>query len=127
MSETTEVKGQFGLDQSGGTGKKLKLYFFSDMSDNFKHTYYSKKAVQKQLLNTIVGNHDLICCCDEPLTHICGLIFEQAQPTNFTEEQKKQIRKCLGDGDAAATPEKEDGGFGPGDLEKLFEEDTTTG
>ena len=27
VSETTEVKGQFGLDQSGGTGKKLKINF----------------------------------------------------------------------------------------------------
>lgn len=27
VSETTEVKGQFGLDQSGGTGKKLKYSF----------------------------------------------------------------------------------------------------
>lgn len=27
VSETTEVKGQFGLGQSGGTGKKLKTLF----------------------------------------------------------------------------------------------------
>ncbi len=28
VSETTVVKGQFGLGQSGGTGKKLKLILF---------------------------------------------------------------------------------------------------
>ncbi len=30
VSETTEIKGQFGLGQSGGTGKKLKNIYFTD-------------------------------------------------------------------------------------------------
>ncbi len=36
VSETTEVKGQFGLGQSGGTGKKLKYIYFTDMSSLWK-------------------------------------------------------------------------------------------
>ncbi len=31
VSETTEVKGQFGLGQSGGTGKKLKIIYISQI------------------------------------------------------------------------------------------------
>lgn len=83
----------------------------------------TSNASQKQLLNTIVGNHDLICGCDEPLKHVACLIFEKAQPTNFTEKEKKTIKKCLGEngGDADGT---EDLGISTGDLEKLFAEDT---
>ncbi len=94
------------------------------MSDLYKHTYLGKNAQQKQLLNTICGNHDLICNCDEPLKHVCLLIFEKAQPRNFTESQKKLIKKCLGeeDGDGAA----DDLGIQDGDLEQLFAEEDTT-
>lgn len=83
----------------------------------------TSKALQKQLLNTICGNHDLACGCDDPLKHVACLIFQQAKPTNFTEQEKSLIRKCLGDADgdgAAADTLAIDGG----DLEQLFAEDT---
>ncbi len=43
VSETTVVKGQFGLDQSGGTGKKLKIIlYFTD-----EHIYTTKTKYKK--------------------------------------------------------------------------------
>lgn len=100
------------------------------MTENYHPTYFTKRAVQNQLLNSIVGNHDLVCSCDAPMTHLAALIFENAQPTNFTEKQKKQIKKCLGIGEedtATHGDADDDGGISPGDLEKLFAEDTDTG
>lgn len=100
------------------------------MSDNYHPTYFTKRAVHNQLLNSIVGNHDLVCSCDSPLTHVSALIFEHAQPTNFTEKQKKIIRKCLGDGDHTGETlgdAAEDGGLSAGDLEKLFADDADSG
>lgn len=98
------------------------------MSDNFCPPKYSPKALQNQLINSIIGNHDLLCGCDNPTTHLAALLFEKTNPTNFTEEQKKIIRKCLGDDhtttDIAAI---EDGGFSEGDLEQLFAEDGDEG
>lgn len=95
------------------------------MSSMYNPTYLGKNALQNQLLNTICGNHDLICKCDEPLKHTALLIFEKARPTNFTEEQKKTIKKCLGEdaGDGAVDTTDH---IDPGDLEKLFAEDTVT-
>ncbi len=63
------------------------------MSSKFEHTYLTKNSLQKQLLNTLVGNHDLCCKCDKPLTHLAVLIFEKAKPTNFTK--KKTIIKKM--------------------------------
>ncbi len=94
------------------------------MSEFYKHTYLTKNAQQKQLLNTLVGNHDLICCCDEPLKHIFVLIAEKAKPTNFTEQQKKLIKQCLGEEDTAGDQEDHTGfDIDSGDLEKLFADD----
>lgn len=94
------------------------------MSENFCPTQYNEKALQKQLLNTIIGNHDLICGCNSATTHLAALIFEQASPTNFTNQQKKTIKQCLGE-DHTTTDiiDEEDGGFSAGDLEQLFAED----
>ncbi len=98
------------------------------MSENFCPTKYSGKALQTQLLNSIVGNHDLICGCDEPTTHLAALIFEHARPTKFTEQQKKTIQKCLGDDPTTtAMAAADDGGFSEGDLEDLFAEDGDEG
>ncbi len=98
------------------------------MSSRFEHTYLTKNGLQGQLLNTLVGNHDLCCKCDEPLTHLAVLIFEKAKPTNFTEKEKTIIKKCLGegDGDGTTTGDAIDG-LGDGDLEKLFAEDGDDG
>ncbi len=94
------------------------------MTEYFQHTYLTKKGLQRQLLNTIVGNHDLVCKCNEPLTHVAALIFEDAKPTNFTEKQKKIIKQCLGED--AGTTTGEDLAIDGGDLEQLFAEDDDT-
>lgn len=94
------------------------------MSENFCPTKYNGRALQTQLLNTIIGNHDLICGCDHPTTHLAALIFEQASPSNFTDQQRKTIKKCLGeDRTTTDTIDEEDGGFSAGDLEQLFAEE----
>ncbi len=119
MSETTEIKGQFGLDQSGGTGKKLKIYLFYRMSlskhENLKFT------------NAVYHLHDLICPCEKGIKHSIQILLNQTK-NEFSTTDIKDIQKCLG-----TTPTEEDGvadgiDFGD-DLEKLFaadtEEDTT--
>lgn len=89
------------------------------MSD-FINPRYGKNAMKNQLLNTIVGNHDLVCSCESPLKHITNIIFEKAPPSNFTEEEKKKIKKCLGEEPTTDLIATEDDGFGPGDLDQLF-------
>lgn len=91
------------------------------MSTHFKPTFYSNEGKEKQLLNSLVGNHDLVCGCDHPTKHIASIIFKYSQPTEFDKQDTDNIKKCLGstpagDGDAVD-------GLLEGDLEKLFEED----
>lgn len=97
------------------------------MTHLYKPTYLTKNSQQKQLLNTIVGNHDLICGCDEPLKHLGLLIFEKAKPSNFTEQEKSIIKSCLGEENTTGGQDADDG-FTDGDLAALFtEEPTETG
>lgn len=122
MSETTEVKGQFGLDQSGGTGKKLKIFYFTDMSTRWITPKTSLKQQKLQWINLLCHDHDIFCGCSSPLEHTAALIFEQEPDLRFRPPEKDLIQKCLttqdtteGDGDQDA--------FGEGDLEDLFKED----
>lgn len=96
------------------------------MSNHFKPTFYNDTAKEKQYLNCLVNCHDLWCGCDEPLKHTASTIFKFCGPTDFNEEDKQNILKCLGNGTTTTTAadggDQEDGGFGPGDLEKLFSE-----
>ncbi len=115
MSETTVVKGQFGLDQSGGTGKKLKyILYFTRYVRLPKPSLYKGKAAELQWINLIHSTHDSFCGCETPLQHLKHLLnSEECPPTTTT-------------GDAAGSKEgADDPGFDEGDLERLFEEDTT--
>lgn len=115
MSETTEVKGQFGLGQSGGTGKKLKMFVLQ----------MQKSASNLEFVNTFVHVHDLGCSCNKPTVHCLLMLCEQLR-NELTTEEKQQIAKCLGittTTDAAAAT-AQDIDFGE-DLEKLFAEDIT--
>lgn len=94
------------------------------MTSMHKHTFYGAKALQDQFLNSICGNHDLMCSCDDPLKHTCLLILQKAKPT-FTDDQKKIIKKCLGEEDGDGDPATTALDIDAGDLEKLFAEDTT--
>ncbi len=64
------------------------------MTSMHKHTYYGAKALQSQYLNTICGNHDLMCSCDDPLKHTALLILQKAKPT-FTDEERKLLKDAL--------------------------------
>ncbi len=114
MSETTVVKGQFGLVQSGGTGKKLKNSFFLQMSNLQKPTNYSKNGLNNQILNTYVNIHDLNCGCDNALKHIVLQILEK----------EPEIKKCLTTTTTGETTgDGEEDVLGEGDLERFFAED----
>lgn len=90
------------------------------MSDNYKHTWYSKRQLGKQYLNGICGMHDLWCGCDDPLKHTATLIFEEAKPTNFSTKDQQTIKKCLGEETTATETGDQDDGFEGGDLDRLF-------
>ncbi len=132
MSETTVVKGQFGLSQSGGTGKKLKIYFFTDMS--WKKPEYGIKGRELCWLNSTIQSHDCFCGCNDPITHMIKLCIDKGGVFNFNIESAKKLLKCHSTettpdaGFGETTTEKEDtgpeGDLNFGDLEKLFEEDT---
>ena len=96
------------------------------MSKHMKPTFYNDNAKEKQFLNCIVNCHDLYCSCNKPLKHTASNIFKFCEPTNFNEEDKQNILKCLENGTTTTTggdeEDPENGGFGPGDLKKLFSE-----
>lgn len=118
MSETTEIKGQFGHGQSGGTGKKLKIYIFLQMSD-YIPPKYSKRQLDLQNVNTYVNVHDCSCRCKSPLKHIIQQILHQ-EPT-----LKPWLATTIADA-GNHDGEKDIDGFGPGELEALFAEGEDT-
>ena len=85
---------------------------------------YTKNGIEKQLINTLHGNHDLCCGCNDPGSHLTYLLMKHCQPTSFNKEERKEIKKWHGTLGGDTTDLEEDFGFQPGDLEKLFEEDT---
>lgn len=87
-------------------------------------TYYNSTAKDQQLINCMVGQHDLVCGCEEPTAHLAFLLITKAKPTNFTPEEKQQLKKCLDIGEDPTIKEDIDT-VDFGDLEKLFEEDAT--
>ncbi len=113
MSETTVVKGQFGLDQSGGTGKKLKIFYFTEMN-NWQNPTLGPRAQQIQWINLIFTSHDMICGCNDTWKHLKTLLEDHQVQCHF--------------GGPAATAgtqdDKENGDpLESGDLELLFKED----
>ncbi len=81
---------------------------------SFKPIKTSLKNRKLDWINTIVHIHDLQCrLVKNLLQHTVKEIFAQ----------EPSIKKCLTTGEDPIT--EEDAGFGPGDLEKLFAEDTT--
>ncbi len=74
---------------------------------------YGPQGLEKQYVNTIFGNHDLFCSCEEPAKHTIFLLKQTQKPcpgtTDTTEDHTKDID------------------FDVGDLETLFAEDTDAG
>lgn len=76
------------------------------MSKHLQPCIYEGRAKELQLINCLIGTHDLACGCTEPLIHIENLIQSTKTPT------------CHGTtttGDAAD-------GLDIGDLDALFAE-----
>lgn len=93
------------------------------MSKFYKPLNISQKHKNLQWINLIVGQHDMLCHCDDPLKHTIFAILEQEPSIKFTEEESKQLQKCLtstDQGDGAGGVDD----FGDGELERLFAEDT---
>lgn len=125
MSETTVVKGQFGLGQSGGTGKKLKAcILFTDMCSIWKKPKFTPRQQENQWMNLMWNTHGQFCDCEDPLTHFMILINRDG-PCPKPVEDILNI-KCLLTGAPTSgdtTKEEEETGFTDGDLENLFKED----
>nr|QMI58088.1 ORF2 [Torque teno virus] len=82
---------------------------------------FNNKKNQLKFINCVVGCHDLLCECYNPLFHSAKIILKQLEP-EITPQEKQQLQECLGTKD---TTKEEDAttGIDIGDLEKLFEED----
>lgn len=90
----------------------------------FKPQVYNDKKLQLLITNSLIHSHDLACDCSDPTFHSTLLILNQLGK-EFTDEQKHQLKKCLG-----TTTENKDtvdhgDDFGK-DLENLFAEDGDT-
>ncbi len=84
----------------------------------------NNKKDQLKFINCVIGCHDLVCECYNPLMHSTKILLKQLAP-ELQEPEKLQLKKCLGE--EPTTAEEEETGFDIGDLEKLFgEEDAAT-
>lgn len=85
--------------------------------------YLTPKGKKNALINCFVGGHDLICSCKNPAYHCLEILASTLGP-QLKEEEKNQIKQCLGTTETTTTGVEEDG-LGFGDLEKLFDADFT--
>lgn len=92
------------------------------MSNYYKKITTSQKHQNLQFVNTLVGNHDLYCFCNEPLQHIICSIIEQEPNLKFNKEDSQKIQKCLTTGQDPAGDAVD--ALGEGDLDALFAQDT---
>lgn len=86
------------------------------MSD-YVNPKYTPKQMTLQMVNSYVHIHDLTCHCKQPLKHIIKQIEEQ-EPT--IKKWRDSTTTAAGNQDGDADIDH----FGPGELEKLFAEDT---
>lgn len=87
---------------------------------------YSPSQNEKQLLNSIFTNHDLICGCPEPSSHITWLLIKKCNPKDFSSKETEEIKQWCGTLTATNTGADADTGLEEGELEKLFEEKDIT-
>lgn len=80
---------------------------------------YNKKQQQLQWINGLVHYHDSLCGCDGPLEHTILAITKQEKNLRFTDEEKKQLKKCIFTEDT-----QEEDVIGEDDLDALFAIDT---
>lgn len=90
----------------------------------FKPQTYNDKKLQLLITNSLIHSHDLACDCNDPTFHSTLLILKQLGK-EFTDQQKQQIKQCLG----TTTEEKDTDDHGDDfgkELEDLFAEDGDT-
>lgn len=82
------------------------------MSKFLKPPVYNGKAIELQLLNTIISTHDLACGCSQPFDHIQHLIKKATCHSTTEETSTKPEKETHGDNND---------GFDEGDLQALFD------
>lgn len=91
------------------------------MSKLLQNPKYTPKQLESQWINTVFGNHDLFCSCDDPITHLLIVLNRQGKAQK-PEDDIKNI-KCLITGDPKDTEDVIDT-FQDGELDALFAEDS---
>lgn len=107
-------------------------------SNYFKPSGYTDYQKETQWLNTTVQIHDNICFCDNVWSHLVECLLTRGNQFELSNKEKRILQKCLiikekDGGDRTLQDEKEDieedGDFqlDEGDLQQLFDAETTTG
>lgn len=99
------------------------------MTSIWRPSKSSQRQHELKWLNVVFSGHDQFCDCDDPWLHLLYCINRDSP---FRKPLKDiQNIKCLLTGAPMPTTEEdtkpeedEDGGFFPGELDKLFEENT---
>lgn len=97
------------------------------MSFPWKPTPFGPKGREQQWINTCMNAHDTFCGCDNPGDH---LLLAVAQRSGYLGIKENTLTKChhiiAGDTTDEKDPIGEDAidGLEPGELEKLFNQDT---
>lgn len=98
------------------------------MSSVWKKPNYGPKQQERNWLNLCWGTHDQFCNCNDPWLHFMIVLNKQSKYPKPESDIKNA--KCLITGKEDTekdSSEEDDGGFHPGELEKLFQEpDDTT-
>ncbi len=86
------------------------------MSKFLKPSLYSGRAQELQWLNTVIGSHDLMCGCQNPLKHLHFLLQKDNKQLCLPSTEDRSDLTEHGGEDAVDN-------LLEGDLDKLFEEE----
>lgn len=90
------------------------------MSKLLRETNYTPKQLENNWINSIFHSHDLFCGCNNPTLHLITILNRGGNAPKPEPEIKNIL--CLITGKEDKDTEEDDLPFGPGELEKLFEE-----
>lgn len=94
------------------------------MTSLWKKPWYTPKQQEQNWLNSIWQNHDNFCSCGNTWRHLLFLINKDSQHRKPLKDIDNILCLLIGKQDTKEDgDEKEDPGFFPGELEKLFQED----
>lgn len=97
------------------------------MNSYWKITTLTPRAQDQQWINILHATHDQYCSCTNTIGHLLQAINQQTSPTHLSQKEIEKIKCHLTGETTTGTEEDDETGFGPGDLEKLFSEDTDVG